>query len=153
MERIYISGGTPYGLVKSKLTKRPLFRFDEKGRAILDKWALSQLELNGLRQNNFSVSDTPFEDIKPVEEPKPVEDIKPVEEPKPVEEVKPVEEPKPVEEVKPVEEPKVEPIVIPTNRRELIIFAKKLIDEGKIPDMKLNGKTEDIIETIKMEMK
>ena len=137
MERLFISGGKPYELVKSKSRgNKPIFRFDDKGRAILDRWALSQLEIRTLIALKYVVSDKPFEDIKP-EEPK-VEEVKPVE-------VK-AEEPK----VEPVEEPKK---TIPTNRRELVAYAKALISEGKISAISLNGKTENIIEHIKKEMK
>ena len=132
MDRLYISGGKPNELVKTRT--RRLFRFDSNGQAVIDKWMLSGDERANLSAR-YKVSETRFE---------PVETIK--------EEIK--EETK--EEVKePVkEEVKEEPakLVIPTNRRELIAFAKKLIEEGKLSKIGLNSKTNAIIEHIKKEI-
>ena len=128
MDRLYISGGKPNELVKTRT--RRLFRFDSNGQAVIDKWMLSSDERDNLSAR-YKVSETRFE---------PVEIIK--------EEIK--------EKVKePVkEEIKEEPakLVIPTNRRELIAFAKKLIEEGKISKIELNSKTDAIIEHIKKEI-
>jgi hypothetical protein len=133
MDRLYISGGKPNELVKTRT--RRLFRFDNNGQAVIDKWMLSSEERSNLSVR-YKVSETRFEEVKPVEIIK--EEVK--------EEIK--EEP-----VK--EEIKEEPVklAIPSNRRELIAFAKKLIEEGKISKIELNGKTESIIEHIKKEIK
>lgn len=137
MDRLYISNGKPNELVKTRT--RRLFRFDGNGQAVIDKWMLSSEERANLSVR-YKVSETRFDEVKPVETVKeePVkEEVK--------EEIK--------EEIK--EEVKEAPakVDIPTNRRELIAFAKKLIEEGKISKIELNGKTEAIIEHIKKEMK
>ncbi|MDX9803623.1 MAG: hypothetical protein RBS96_06315 [Dehalococcoidales bacterium] len=136
MDRLYISGGKPNELVKTRT--RRLFRFDNNGQAVIDKWMLSSEERANLSVR-YKVSETRFEEVKPVEI---IKEVK--------EEIK--EEPV-KEEIK--EEIKPEPVklAIPSNRRELIAFAKKLIEEGKISKIELNGKTESIIEHIKKEIK
>lgn len=133
MDRLYISNGKPNELVKTRT--RRLFRFDGNGQAVIDKWMLSSEERANLSVR-YKVSETRFDEVKPVE----IVKEEPVKE-----EVK--------EEIK--EEVKEAPakVDIPTNRRELVAFAKKLIEEGKISKIELNGKTEAIIEHIKKEMK
>jgi hypothetical protein len=133
MDRLYISNGKPNELVKTRT--RRLFRFDGNGQAVIDKWMLSSEERANLSVR-YKVSETRFDEVKPVETVK-EEPVK--------EEVK--------EEIK--EEVKEAPVKveIPTNRRELVAFAKKLIEDGKISKIELNGKTEAIIEHIKKEMK
>lgn len=132
MDRLYISNGKPNELVKTRT--RRLFRFDGNGQAVIDKWMLSSEERANLSVR-YKVSETRFDEVNSQGRTRKgrgqgrKEEIK--------------------EEIKeaPVK------VDIPTNRRELVAFAKKLIEDGKISKIELNGKTEAIIEHIKKEMK